>query len=139
MNMNPQPTRGARRHPQSALLKKDCTSLCWKIFELCCHSFSQIQTQHGKLHDIITVAVIYRQILDQILSIHLTPQHQDFIMGRKQPKVEELTLSKKEQKKVDKLSAQIPYHQGRGNMEEVTKIKGQIDSIWEKAKEAQFA
>jgi len=60
-------------------------------------------------------------------------------MGRKQPKEEELTLSKKEKKKVDKLTAQIPYHQGRGNMEEVTKIKGQIDSIWEKAKEAQFA
>eukprot|EP00580_Thalassiosira_gravida_P001557 CAMPEP_0201608454 /NCGR_PEP_ID=MMETSP0492-20130828/7273_1 /ASSEMBLY_ACC=CAM_ASM_000837 /TAXON_ID=420259 /ORGANISM="Thalassiosira gravida, Strain GMp14c1" /LENGTH=45 /DNA_ID= /DNA_START= /DNA_END= /DNA_ORIENTATION= len=45
-------------------------------------------------------------------------------MGRKQPKEEELALSKKEQKKVDKLTAQIPYHQGRGNMEEVTKIKG---------------
>jgi len=60
-------------------------------------------------------------------------------MGRKQPKEEELTLSKKDKKKVDKLTAQIPYHQGRGNMEGVTKIKEQIDSIWEKAKEAQFA
>eukprot|EP00580_Thalassiosira_gravida_P002238 CAMPEP_0201599106 /NCGR_PEP_ID=MMETSP0492-20130828/695_1 /ASSEMBLY_ACC=CAM_ASM_000837 /TAXON_ID=420259 /ORGANISM="Thalassiosira gravida, Strain GMp14c1" /LENGTH=60 /DNA_ID=CAMNT_0048061633 /DNA_START=205 /DNA_END=387 /DNA_ORIENTATION=- len=60
-------------------------------------------------------------------------------MGRKQPKEEVLTLSKKDKKKVDKLTSQIPYHQGRGNMEEVTKIKGQIDSIWEKAKEAQFA
>jgi len=60
-------------------------------------------------------------------------------MGRKQPKEEELTLSKKDKKKVDKLTAQIPYHQGRGNMEEVTKIKEQIDSVWEKAKEAQFA
>eukprot|EP00584_Thalassiosira_punctigera_P014496 CAMPEP_0172572770 /NCGR_PEP_ID=MMETSP1067-20121228/135849_1 /TAXON_ID=265564 ORGANISM="Thalassiosira punctigera, Strain Tpunct2005C2" /NCGR_SAMPLE_ID=MMETSP1067 /ASSEMBLY_ACC=CAM_ASM_000444 /LENGTH=60 /DNA_ID=CAMNT_0013365357 /DNA_START=126 /DNA_END=308 /DNA_ORIENTATION=+ len=60
-------------------------------------------------------------------------------MGRKQKKEEELTLSKKDQKKVDKLTAQLPYHEGRGNMEEVTKIKGQIESIWEKAREAQYA
>eukprot|EP00571_Detonula_confervacea_P015540 CAMPEP_0172309620 /NCGR_PEP_ID=MMETSP1058-20130122/10264_1 /TAXON_ID=83371 /ORGANISM="Detonula confervacea, Strain CCMP 353" /LENGTH=60 /DNA_ID=CAMNT_0013022279 /DNA_START=90 /DNA_END=272 /DNA_ORIENTATION=- len=55
-----------------------------------------------------------------------------------QPK-EELTLSKKEQKKVDKLSAQIPYHEGRGNKEEVTKIKERVDAIWIKAKEAHEA
>eukprot|EP00579_Thalassiosira_antarctica_P000315 CAMPEP_0201866956 /NCGR_PEP_ID=MMETSP0902-20130614/1365_1 /ASSEMBLY_ACC=CAM_ASM_000551 /TAXON_ID=420261 /ORGANISM="Thalassiosira antarctica, Strain CCMP982" /LENGTH=60 /DNA_ID=CAMNT_0048392035 /DNA_START=41 /DNA_END=223 /DNA_ORIENTATION=- len=60
-------------------------------------------------------------------------------MGKKIQKEEELTLSKKEQKKVDKLTAQIPYHEGRSNKEEVTKIKGQIESIWAKAKEAQFA
>ena len=48
-------------------------------------------------------------------------------------------LYRKEQKKVDKLSAQIPYHEGRGETEEVTKIKGKIDTIWAKAKEAQFA
>jgi hypothetical protein len=45
-------------------------------------------------------------------------------------------LSRKEQKKVDKLSAQIPYHEGRSEKEEVAKIKGRIDAIWAKAKEA---
>jgi hypothetical protein len=40
---------------------------------------------------------------------------------------------------VDKLNAQIPYHEGRGNKDEVGKIKEQIDAIWEKAREAQFA
>ncbi|KAL3816933.1 hypothetical protein ACHAXA_009793 [Cyclostephanos tholiformis] len=64
----------------------------------------------------------------------------EFTMGgKKAPKQEELTLSKKDQKKVDKLEAQIPYHEGRGNLEEVTKIKDQVASIWEKAREAQFA
>jgi hypothetical protein len=48
-------------------------------------------------------------------------------------------LYRKDQKKVDKLTAQLPYHEGRGNMEEVTKIKGQIESFWEKAREAQYA
>lgn len=47
-------------------------------------------------------------------------------------------LSRKDQKKVDKLAAQIPYHEGRGNLEEVTKIKDQIDTIWQKAKEAAY-
>jgi len=46
---------------------------------------------------------------------------------------------RKDQKKVGKLTAQLPYHEGRGNLEEVTKIKDQIDAIWEKAREAQFA
>ena len=46
---------------------------------------------------------------------------------------------RKEQKKVDKLSSQIPYHEGRGSTEEVTKIKEQIDAIWAKAREAQYA
>jgi hypothetical protein len=46
---------------------------------------------------------------------------------------------RKDQKKVDKLTAQIPYHEGRMNKEEVEKIKDQIAHIWEKAKEAQFA
>lgn len=53
-------------------------------------------------------------------------------------KEEELTLSKKDQKKVTKLEAQIPYHEGRGNKEEVEKIKSQIDAIWTKAKEAAY-
>ncbi|KAL7426498.1 hypothetical protein ACHAXH_000984, partial [Discostella pseudostelligera] len=60
-------------------------------------------------------------------------------MAKKTQKQEELTLSKKDQKKVDKLNAQIPYHEGRGNKDEVGKIKEQIDAIWEKAREAQFA
>eukprot|EP00577_Skeletonema_sp_RCC1716_P028864 CAMPEP_0113394826 /NCGR_PEP_ID=MMETSP0013_2-20120614/12777_1 /TAXON_ID=2843 ORGANISM="Skeletonema costatum, Strain 1716" /NCGR_SAMPLE_ID=MMETSP0013_2 /ASSEMBLY_ACC=CAM_ASM_000158 /LENGTH=60 /DNA_ID=CAMNT_0000278815 /DNA_START=127 /DNA_END=309 /DNA_ORIENTATION=+ /assembly_acc=CAM_ASM_000158 len=60
-------------------------------------------------------------------------------MARKQEKDEEITLSKKDQKKVDKLTAQIPYHEGRGNKEEVEKIKAQVDAIWVKTKEAAFA
>ena len=48
-------------------------------------------------------------------------------------------LPRKDQKKVDKLTAQIPYHEGRGNLEEVAKIKERVDSIWEKAREAQWA
>ena len=50
-----------------------------------------------------------------------------------------LLHNRKDQKKVDKLTAQIPYHEGRMNKEEVEKIKDQIAHIWEKAKEAQFA
>ena len=50
-----------------------------------------------------------------------------------------ITVLRKDQKKVDKLNAQIPYHEGRGNKDEVGKIKEQIDAIWEKAREAQFA
>jgi hypothetical protein len=46
---------------------------------------------------------------------------------------------RKDQKKVQKLEAQIPYHEGRGNKEEVVKIKEQIAGIWEKAKEAALA
>lgn len=60
-------------------------------------------------------------------------------MAKKQAKAEEVTLSKKDQKKVDKLEAQIPYHEGRGNLDEVTKIKDQVEAIWAKAKEATFA
>ena len=53
-----------------------------------------------------------------------------------------LSISKqyrKDQKKVDKLTAQIPYHEGRGNKEEVEKIKAQVDAIWAKTREAAFA
>lgn len=46
---------------------------------------------------------------------------------------------RKDQKKVDKLTAQIPYHEGRGNKEEVEKIKAQVDAIWAKTREAAFA
>ncbi len=44
--------------------------------------------------------------------------------------------NRKDQKKVDKLQAQIPYHAGRGNKEEVEKINEQIEKIWEKTREA---
>jgi len=60
-------------------------------------------------------------------------------MARKLPKEEEITLSKKDQKKVDKLEAQIPYHEGRGNKEEVEKIKQQVAAIWTKTREAALA
>lgn len=46
------------------------------------------------------------------------------------------TSNRKELKKVTKLEAQIPYHEGRGNKEEVEKIKEQIAAVWERAKEA---
>ena len=45
--------------------------------------------------------------------------------------------NRKDQKKVSKLEAQIPYHEGRGNKEEVDKIKEQVKDIWAKAAEAQ--
>lgn len=45
----------------------------------------------------------------------------------------EQILSRKDLKKIHKLEAQIPYHEGRGNMDEVAKIKGQVDAIWAKA------
>lgn len=46
---------------------------------------------------------------------------------------------RKDAKKVSKLEAQIPYHEGRGNKEEVEKIKAQVAAIWEKTREAAFA
>eukprot|EP00751_Fragilariopsis_kerguelensis_P009783 CAMPEP_0170797704 /NCGR_PEP_ID=MMETSP0733-20121128/25790_1 /TAXON_ID=186038 /ORGANISM="Fragilariopsis kerguelensis, Strain L26-C5" /LENGTH=65 /DNA_ID=CAMNT_0011148659 /DNA_START=194 /DNA_END=391 /DNA_ORIENTATION=- len=59
-------------------------------------------------------------------------------MGKPKQKVveEEMALSKKDLKKVTKLEAQIPYHEGRGNKEEVTKIKNKVDAIWDKTREA---
>jgi len=53
-------------------------------------------------------------------------------------KVEDVTLSKKDQKKVTKLEAQIPYHEGRGNKDEAEKIRQQIKAIWDKAIEASY-
>ena len=46
-------------------------------------------------------------------------------------------INRKDQKKVDKLTAQIPYHEGRSEKDEVAKIKERIDTIWAKAKETQ--
>jgi hypothetical protein len=46
---------------------------------------------------------------------------------------------RKDAKKVSKLEAQIPYHEGRGNKEEVEKIKQQVAEIWVKTREAAFA
>jgi hypothetical protein len=48
----------------------------------------------------------------------------------------EFCCNRKDQKKVDKLTAQIPFHEGRGNTEEANKIKEQIGAIWAKAKES---
>ena len=50
-----------------------------------------------------------------------------------------ITAHRKDAEKVSKLEAQIPYHEGRGNKEEVAKIKEQIDAIWEKTREAALA
>ena len=49
------------------------------------------------------------------------------------------SANRKDQKKVTKLEAQIPYHEGRGDKEEADKIRQKIDAIWAKAKEAAFA
>jgi hypothetical protein len=46
---------------------------------------------------------------------------------------------RKDAKKVAKLEAQIPYHDGRGNKEEVEKIKDQVAAIWAKTREAAMA
>ena len=50
-----------------------------------------------------------------------------------------INFYRKDAKKVSKLEAQIPYHEGRGNKEEVEKIKAQVEAIWEKAREAAYA
>lgn len=47
-----------------------------------------------------------------------------------------LWFYRKDLKKVTKLEAQIPYHEGRGNKEEVTKIKNTVEAIWDKTREA---
>jgi len=46
--------------------------------------------------------------------------------------------SHQEQKKVTKLESQIPYHEGRGNKDEVEKIRSQVEAIWEKARESHY-
>jgi len=58
---------------------------------------------------------------------------------KKKQQEEEITLSKKDNKKVTKLESQIPYHEGRGNKEEVAKIKQQIEDIWQKTRDAAWA
>lgn len=50
-----------------------------------------------------------------------------------------LYFYRKDAKKVSKLEAQIPYHEGRGNKEEVEKIKQTVEGIWAKAREAAWA
>jgi hypothetical protein len=45
-------------------------------------------------------------------------------------------FNRKDNKKVTKLLAQIPYHEGRGNKDEVEKIRNQVDNIWEKTRAA---
>ena len=47
-------------------------------------------------------------------------------------------FDRKDAKKVTKLEAQIPYHEGRGNKEEAEKIRQQIKSIWDKAAAAMY-
>jgi len=49
-----------------------------------------------------------------------------------------LWFDRKDAKKVTKLEAQIPYHEGRGNKEEAEKIRQQIKSIWDKAAAAMY-
>jgi hypothetical protein len=48
-------------------------------------------------------------------------------------------LCRKDAKKVTKLEAQIPYHEGRGDKEAAEKVREQIAEIWTKTREAAFA
>lgn len=60
-------------------------------------------------------------------------------MGKKSAvKDEDLKLSKKDERKVQKLSSQREYHAARNEKEEVAKIQSQIDKVWAdaRAKEA---
>ena len=43
---------------------------------------------------------------------------------------------RKDAKKVQKLEAQIPYHEGRGNKDEAAKLREQVEDIWTKARQA---
>jgi enamine deaminase RidA (YjgF/YER057c/UK114 family) len=43
-------------------------------------------------------------------------------------------IHRKDAKKLHKLEAQIPYFEGRGNVEEVTKIKHQIEEVMSHSK-----
>jgi hypothetical protein len=45
---------------------------------------------------------------------------------------------RKDAKKVSKLEAQIPYHEGRSNKEEVEKIKQQVAAIWKKTRDTAY-
>lgn len=55
-------------------------------------------------------------------------------MGKNKKAEIEFKLSKKDQKKVDKLEAQIPYYEARRETDQVDKIKSQVEAITEKAK-----
>eukprot|EP00567_Pseudictyota_dubia_P011130 CAMPEP_0197432160 /NCGR_PEP_ID=MMETSP1175-20131217/264_1 /TAXON_ID=1003142 /ORGANISM="Triceratium dubium, Strain CCMP147" /LENGTH=60 /DNA_ID=CAMNT_0042960165 /DNA_START=86 /DNA_END=268 /DNA_ORIENTATION=- len=57
-------------------------------------------------------------------------------MPKKQKEVE-FQLSKKGAKKIAKLEAQIPYHEGRSETDEVEKIKQKVADIRQKEMEAQ--
>mmetsp|Transcript_9462 Transcript_9462/g.26975 ORF Transcript_9462/g.26975 Transcript_9462/m.26975 type:complete len:104 (+) Transcript_9462:179-490(+) len=48
---------------------------------------------------------------------------------------EDVDLNKKDAKTVAKLAAQIPYHEGRDEYDEVDKIQSQIEAIRNKARE----
>jgi len=59
--------------------------------------------------------------------------------GKKIIKDDAIKLSKKDNKKVTKLTSQVPYHEGRGEKEEVEKIKQQIEAIWQRTREESWA
>lgn len=91
---------------------------------------------HNKTNN--TVATFGQPRKRSLLGIPAAEREDETKATMAKPKKEiDVTLSKKDQKKVQKLEAQIPYHEGRQNMDEVTKIKEQIAAIWDKAKEAQ--
>eukprot|EP00547_Thalassionema_nitzschioides_P001415 CAMPEP_0194202316 /NCGR_PEP_ID=MMETSP0156-20130528/2380_1 /TAXON_ID=33649 /ORGANISM="Thalassionema nitzschioides, Strain L26-B" /LENGTH=63 /DNA_ID=CAMNT_0038927783 /DNA_START=94 /DNA_END=285 /DNA_ORIENTATION=- len=62
-------------------------------------------------------------------------------MGKSKKQTEDVvfTLNKKDQKKVDKLEAQIPYHEARKEEDHIAKLRKQINGIWEKAKAKEMA
>ena len=90
------------------------------VSELCLMMGSLIHTRRRRFTSILFYFLILTTVLSASASLSFK-QH------------------RKDQKKVDKLTAQIPYHEGRGNKEEVEKIKAQVDAIWAKTREAAFA
>ena len=79
---------------------------------------------------LVSIRVILALIMT-ILTLSLSPSRYNYTMTPLRP------INRKDQKKVDKLTAQIPYHEGRSEKDEVAKIKERIDTIWAKAKETQ--
>lgn len=92
---------------------------CWFVKRA--FSVGQEQNRNGIVHLGQLCRVIGIHEYCNILSLTHTPH---------------VSSCRKDQKKVTKLEAQIPYHEGRGNKDEVTKIKEQIESIWEKTRQA---
>ena len=63
-----------------------------------------------------------------------TLPHLTLNMAKKEQAPQEVVLSKKDKKKVDKLTPKIAFHEGKNEKDEAQKIRDQIANIWEKAR-----